>query len=107
LTDSRYTVKVFGHKFHGNAIWTWKIVLEQYGNEGDIKELHYIPRPSQLDDWYLYLAMIDADRQAQLDELEKVREDLDERQGAEWDQRIALLRTIIVDAFEGKEMTTC
>ena len=104
---TRYKVKLFGHKYHGNAVWTWKIGLERHGNDNDMKLLHRIPRPSQLDDWNLYLAMIDADRQARFEELAKAREDLNERQGAEWDQQMALLHTSIEVAFEGKGMRSC
>lgn len=107
LTISSYKVKLFGHKYHGNALWTWKIGLEQHGDDNDMRALHHIPRPSQLDDWDLYLAMIDADRQARFEELEKAREDLKERQGAEWDRQMALLRTSIQVAFGGKEMKSC
>lgn len=81
--------------------------MEEHGDDGNMKALHRVPTPSQLDEWRLYLEMIDADRQARLNELDKAREDLNERQGLEWDEQIALLRTSIEVAFKSKEIPPC
>lgn len=99
LNQSRYTVKSFGHKLHGGGLWTWRIVLIQVAGETEIGKLMHIPLPSQLDDWNLYLEMMEADRLARQEELERAEKSLNQREGPEWDREMARLRASIEEAF--------
>jgi hypothetical protein len=98
----RHTVKLFGHKYHGDGKWTWKIVLENVDEHSE-KRIPPSPTPSQLDEWSLYNEMIEEDRRKRSEELGRAEQNISKYDLQDRDAKLARLRASIEEAFRHEQ----
>ena len=72
-------------------MWTWNLTLQQLEREPDLVSLLPIPTPSQLDDWNLCKAMVEATLEEAQEDVDKIKALRARASTPEWDDRLSYL----------------